>query len=415
MEQYSFAKSYQMFDEAKKMIPNGIYGPRNPYFLTYGSYPCFFTKGKGSHVWDVDGNEYIDYMCSFGTNILGMCNPEVDEAAMDQMRKGNSFTLPTDKWNELAKAMVGLIDGMDWVAYGKNGSDVTTYATAIARHHTRRNKIVVVKGAYNGAHFWCSNSSAGVPDEYRAHILSFEYNDIDQFKALVDENKDDIAGVMLTPHHHPAMADQVMPKKGFYNEIEDICSKEGILVIMDDIRCGFRIHNNGSHCYYDSHPDLVCFGKAMANGYPISAIMGKNSNKATAEGVYFTGTHFFAAVPMAAAITTMKIIERDKVIENIYDLGIRLKQGIKSQAEELGLDIHYTGHPVMPFMRFEGDADLSLNRFFCGEAAKRGIFLHPHHNWFICAAHTKEDIERTLEVTRQCFALTAEEMTKKGG
>ncbi|MCD6569946.1 MAG: aminotransferase class III-fold pyridoxal phosphate-dependent enzyme [Deltaproteobacteria bacterium] len=414
MKTYSFEKSYQMFDQAQKLVPNGIYGPRTPHFLTYGSYPCFFKKGKGSHVWDVDGNEYIDYMCSFGTNILGQCNQEVDSAAIDQMERGNCFTLPTDRWNELAGFMVDLIDGMDWVAFGKNGSDVTSYATAIARHYTGKKKIIVVDEAYSGAHFWNSPDPAGIPEEYRQHILSFEYNNIEQFKTLVDEYKGDIAGIMLTPYHHPAMHDQIFPKHGFYKELEDICKKEKILFIMDDIRCGFRIHINGSHCYWGAHPDLICFGKAMANGYPISAIMGKNSIKPAAEGVYFSGTHFFAALPMAAAITTMKIIDRDKVIEKIYELGIKLKQGIEAQAKEFGLGIHYTGHPALPFMWFEGDADFSLNRFFCGEAAKRGIFFHPHHNWFICAAHTREDIEKTLKVTRQCFALTADEMAKKG-
>ena len=363
-------------------------------------------------MWDVDGNEYIDYMCSFGTNLLGMCHPEVDEAALEQMKLGNSFTLPTDRWNELAALMVGQIEGADWIAYGKNGSDVTTYATSVARQHTGRKKIVVVRGAYNGSHFWCSHSAAGVPEEYRAHVLDFEFNNLDEFNGLVDKHKGDIAAVMYTPHHHPAMADQVLPDKGFYPGLERICAAEGILTIVDDIRCGFRIHERGSHCYYGAKPDLMCFGKAMANGYPIAAIMGKNEYKAAAEAVYFTGTHFFAAVPMAAAIATVKVANREVIIPKLMALGERLREGLLAQAKESGMKVHYTGHPVMPFMRFDGDDDYSLNRFFCGEAAKRGIFLHPHHNWFVCLGHTGGDIDRTLEVTRECFRLAADKSKK---
>ncbi|MBN2538567.1 MAG: aminotransferase class III-fold pyridoxal phosphate-dependent enzyme [Deltaproteobacteria bacterium] len=413
MKTYSFDKSYQLFAEAQKLIPNGIYGPRSPFFLTYGSYPCFFTRGKGSHVWDVDGNEYIDYMCSFGTNLLGMCDPEVDDAALAQMKRGNSFTLPTDRWNELAFVMVEQIEGMDWVAYAKNGSDVTTYATTIARQHTGRRKIITIKDAYNGSHFWCSHSHNGVPEEYSAHVHSFEFNRIDQIKALVDEFKGDIAGIMVTPHHHAAMADQVLPTESFYPELEAICKQEGIVFIMDDIRCGFRLHAAGSHCYYGANPDITCFGKAMANGYPIAAIMGKTDFKPAAEAVYFTGTHFFAAVPMAAAMETINIINRDNIIDNLYQKGLNLKEGIEAHAKEMGLEIHYTGHPVMPFMHFAGDDDFSINRFFCGEAARRGIFLHPHHNWFVCNAHSQDDIERTLEVVGECFRLTKEKMTEK--
>ena len=408
MKLYTFEKSYKMFEEAQRMVPKGIYGPRSPHFLTFGSYPCFLVKGKGSHVWDVDGNEYIDYMCSFGTNVLGLNHPEVDGAAMEQLKRGNSFTLPTDRWNELASLLTKQVRGVDWAAFGVNGSDVTTFATSIARQHTGREKIVVTNGAYHGSHFWCSHGGAGVPEEYRAHVHSFNFNDLEGFNKLVQEHKGDIAGVMLTPHHHPAMADQALPAEGFYKGLEAVCKKEGILLIIDDVRCGFRLHENGSHCYYDFNPDLICFGKAMANGYPISALTGRAEFKPAAEAVFFSGTHFFAAVPMAASIAAINIINRDGVIKKLYDTGVKLREGLLSLANEAGLKVHYTGHPVMPFMRFDGDADYSVNRFFCGEAAKRGIFLHPHHNWFVCLGHTQADIDRTLEVARECFRLVRE-------
>jgi len=406
MQEYSFEKSYAMLEKAKQWIPNGIYGPRTPAFLTYGSYPCFLTRGKGSHIWDVDGNEYIDYMCSFGTNIIGLCNEEVDAAAIEQMKNGDCFTLPSNRWNELAEAMVNQIKGQDWVVFAKNGSDVTTYATTIARAYTGKNKIILAEGAYHGSHYWCTHSSFGIPAEYNAHILYFHYNDMEELKRIIADNSGQIAGIMLTPHHHPATADQLMPAPGFYQELREICDREGMLMMIDDIRCGFRLHENGSHCFYNADPDLICFGKAMANGYPISAMTGKELYKATAQGAFFTGTHYFSGVPMAAALTTLKVIVRDGVVDYVNQIGLELKQGMEQQALAAGLKISYTGPPAIPYMRFVEDQDFSVNRFFCGEAAKRGIFFHPHHNWFISGAHTREDIEKTLQVTEECFALT---------
>ena len=170
VETYSFDKSYELFEQAKTYVPNGIYGPRSPVGLTFGSYPCFLAKGKGSHIWDVDGNEYIDYMCSFGTNIIGLCNEEVDAAARDQMERGDAFTLPSNRWNEMAEYLGNLIDGQDWTAFAKNGSDVTTYATSVAGGYTGKNKIIVANGAYHGAHFWCTHATYGIPAEYKSHV-----------------------------------------------------------------------------------------------------------------------------------------------------------------------------------------------------------------------------------------------------
>ena len=274
MKTYTFTKSYEMLEEAKKYVPGGIYGPRSPMFLTFGSYPCFLERGDGCHIWDVDGNEYIDYMCSFGTNILGLNHPGVEEAARRQQEKGNCFTLPSNRWNELAKRLVGLISGMDWTVFSKNGSDVTSYAVTVARHFTKKRVVIMASGAYHGAHFWCTHSTNGIPPEYQAFVEHFTYNDVAGLTALFEKHKDEVAAVMLTPFHHPAMADQVMPDKGFYDAVRSLCDKNGSLMIIDDIRCNFRLHLNGSHVYFGAKPDLVTMGKAMANGHPIGACLG---------------------------------------------------------------------------------------------------------------------------------------------
>jgi glutamate-1-semialdehyde 2,1-aminomutase len=405
MDVYKFDKSYAMYEEAKKVVPGGIYGPRTPVSMTYGSYPCFLSKGKGSHIWDVDGNEYVDYMCSFGTNIVGLCNEEVNAAAIAQMALGDAFTLPSDRWNEMAEYLVGLVKGADWTVFGKNGSDVTTYAMAVACAYTGKQKVIMASGAYHGAHFWCSHNAGAIPAEYSAHTLEFEFGNIEQLKRIVEANKGNVAAIVLTPYHHPAVGDQVMPSPSFYKELKEICQREGIVHIMDDIRAGFRLNPHGSHVHFDADPDLICFGKAMSNGYPISAVTGKEALRTASTSVFFTGTHFFSAVPMAAAMACMKIIERDGITQKLEVLGSKMKKGMVEQAAGYGLKVSYTGPPAIPYMRFVDDADFSINRFFCGEACKRGIFLHPHHNWFLSGAHTEEDIDRTLQVTEECFRL----------
>ncbi|MEA1962069.1 MAG: aminotransferase class III-fold pyridoxal phosphate-dependent enzyme [Bacillota bacterium] len=412
MKEYSLEKSYAMMEKARKVVPGGIYGPRTPAFLTYGSYPCFLCRGKGSHIWDVDGNEYIDYMCSFGTNILGLCNEEVDHAAIEQMKKGDAFTLPSDRWNETAEYMVDLVDGQDWIVFAKNGSDVTTFSTTIARGFTGKKKILTAQGAYHGAHYWCTHSDFGIPSDYQEHVLSFTYNNMDEIKTLIAQNTGNVAAVMVTPYHHPALGDQEMPAPGFYQELRQICDREGILIIVDDIRCGFRLDVHGSHCYFGFEPDMVCFGKAMGNGYPIAALMGKEILKASVSNAFFTGTHFFSAVPMAASLACMQAIERDGVVDYVKEMGESLLKGLEEQATSHNLKVRISGHPAMPFMRFDGDDDFSIARFFCGKAALRGVFLHPHHNWFLSGAHTEEDIKKTLTITDECFTLTQKEFGK---
>jgi glutamate-1-semialdehyde 2,1-aminomutase len=414
MKTYTFTKSYEMFEEAKKYVPGGIYGPRSPMFLTFGSYPCFLERGKGCHIWDVDGNEYIDYMCSFGTNILGLGHPGVEAAAKRQEDLGNCFTLPSNRWNELAKRLVGLISGMGWTVFSKNGSDVTTYAVTVARHFTKKRVIIMANGTYHGSHFWCVHNVNGIPPEYKAYVEHFDYNDVPGLEALFEKHKDDVAAVILTPYHHPAMGDQVMPAKGFYDAVRALCDKNGSLLIIDDIRCNFRLHLNGSHVYFGAKPDLVTMGKAMANGHPIGACLGTERLKEAASGVYFSGTHFFAAVPMAAAMATMDIIEEDGVIEKIAKLGAMLRVGLVELAAESKLNVVYTGPDAIPFMRFADDPVYDVNRLFCGEAAKRGVFFHPHHNWFLSAAHTEADIEKTLAVSREAFKVVAERPKKAG-
>jgi len=408
MKLYDFTKSYQLFEEAKRYVPGGIYGPRTPNFLTFGSYPAFIARGEGCRIWDVDGNEYIDYMCSFGTNLLGLKHPKIEEAARRQQDKGDCFTLPNDLWVPLAKKMVETIEGMGWCVFGKNGSDVTSYAITVARAATGKKAILVARGSYHGAHFWCQPHGEGVPEEWRSHVHYFEYNNVDDLKRAVDEQRGNIAAVILTPHRHDVFRDQELPTEAFVRAVNSSAEKEGFLIVIDDVRCGFRLNLKGSASIYGYRADLNCFGKAMANGYPIAVAMGREELKSAAEKVYFTGTHFFSGVPFAAALATLEEIKASGAIEKIRDLGGRLMKGLEQAAAAQGVRVTLSGPPAMPFMTFAEDPGFEKGRFFCGEAARRGIFFHPHHNWFVCAALTDADLQKTMEVSEECFRLTRE-------
>jgi glutamate-1-semialdehyde 2,1-aminomutase len=405
MELYNFTRSADMLDESRHFVPNGIYGPRSPMFLAYGSYPSFIQKGDGCHIWDVDGNEYIDYMCSFGTNLLGLKHPAVEEAVSRMFEQGDNFTLPGPMWVPMAKKLVNTIPGSGWCVFGKNGSDVTSYAITVARVHTGKKDILTARGSYHGTHFWCQPQAQGVPASWRSHVLQFEFNDAEDFRLAVERHRTTLAAVILNPIRHDVMREQELPSGEFIGEVNALARREGFLVIMNDIRCGFRVALKGSahHFGYDAH--LNCFGKGMANGYPISAATGKPELMEAAKKVYFTGTHYFSGIPFAAAMATIDEIRGCGIIERIAERGGRLIRCLEEAAGETGVTIHITGHPSMPYLSFDDDPIYEKSRLFCGEAARRGIFFHPYHNWYVCAALTDEDIAKTGDVARQCFTI----------
>lgn len=410
MKLYEFTRSYQLFEEAQKYLPNGIYGPRTPSFLTFGSYPAFIKRGEGCRIWDVDGNEFIDYMCSFGTNLLGLKHPRVDAEAKKQWENADCFTLPSDLWLPLAKKMAETIDGLDWCVFGKNGSDVTSYAITLARVYTGKMDILLAKGSYHGSHFWCQPHGQGVPEEWKTHVHYFEYNDAEDFKRVWAEHRGSVAGVVLTPHRHDAMRDQELPSPAFVEAVNTLAAQDGFMIIMDDIRCGFRLDLAGSAKHYGWKADIQCFGKAMANGYAISVAGARRELLEAAKTIFFTGTHFFSGVPFAAALACIDEIQTGGAIDHIREMGTMLMKGLSDAAAAAGLRVSVTGPPAMPYMTFADDPLFETNRFFCGEAARRGIFFHPHHNWFVCAAMQKEDIAKTLDVAALCFRLTRQKI-----
>lgn len=410
MKGYQFKKSYEWFERAEKVIPNGIQGPRSPRFSAFGSVPAFYAKAKGSHVWDVDGNEFIEYMCGFGAVVLGYNDPVVDKAAAAQVKKTNSTSSPSPVMVELAEKLVSLIPQADWVVFGKNGSDVTTWATQVAREATGRKIIIKAKHAYHGFHAWC-HPSVGVPTEYQSHVLEVDYNDLGALEKAVAENPGQVAGIMLCPIRHDTFKDLEVPARAYFDGVRRLCDREGIVLMFDDIRCGFRLHLQGSAMTVGGDPDIVCFGKALGNGHAISVAVGKEKLRPTANKVYFSGTHFQSAPAMAAALVCLREMEARDIVEHMNQIHAQLKQGLEQVSRAAGQKISFSGIGGLFFMTFPPDPNFEKARFFTAEMAKRGVIWHPHHNMFLGAAHTEADIQKTLEVAADCFQLLREKFS----
>ncbi|MEM9400534.1 MAG: aminotransferase class III-fold pyridoxal phosphate-dependent enzyme [Verrucomicrobiota bacterium] len=404
----TYDKSMELFGRARQVIPGGIYGHTTPTLVGPGASPYYAVKGKGSRYWDVDGNEFIDYMCGYGPIVQGYNHPEIETAAEKQRKRGDCFNHPGSVMIDLAEKLVELVDFADWCVFGKNGSDMTSWATQVAREYTTRKKILMVRGAYHGVDPWCTPGHGGLIEEDRAHIHYFDWNDPQSFIDQVKQHPNQVAAVITTPYHHPTFADSVMPSHDFLKTIREQCDEHGILWILDDVRSGFRLNIGGSHRYFDFQPDIACYCKAIANGYPLSACVGKNDYKISATKVFLTGSYWGGAVSMAAALKNIEILERDHALETMDAMGDRLFKGFKKKAKAHGLQITMSGPHAIPFMTFRNETNFFRLQHFAEECLKRGAFIHPHHNWFLSAAHTEADIDATIEIADAAFASVKE-------
>jgi len=405
---YTFEKSLDLFARAARVIPQGIYGHFTPVFTVPGSYPYFVARAKGSHFWDVDGNEFIDYMCAYGPMLLGYANDKVDDAYRKQAGLGSCCSIATNLSVELAERVTRTIDGADWVLFAKNGADATSMALMLARGHAKRSKIVLAEEGYHGTQPWSGSNSVGITQADRADIVMVPWGDLDAFREVIARHKDQIAGAMFTPYHHPTFADQRLPEPTFWPEMRRICDENGIVLIIDDVRAGWRLDLKGSAHYFGIRPDLACFSKGIANGYALSMLVGGDKLRITASKAFMTGSFWLNGPEMAAALVCLDEMEAINVTKVVKERGETLMKGLHDRAEAHGLKLSITGPPAIPFMKFANETNFLRSQLFCGECARRGVFFHPHHNWFLSAAHTGQDIEQTLEVADLAFGIVKE-------
>jgi len=402
----SFTQSEKLFAEAETIISGGVTSARHPRKFYPGEYPVFMNRGKGTHVWDVDGNEYIDWILSFGPMILGHAHPRVERAVRSVLRDGFCFTMVHPVQNELARELIRIIPCAEMVKFLVGGSDVTSAAIRIARIYTGRDK--VVRWGYHGWHDWCyggagtDRAAYGVPRGVTDDILTFRYNDLDSLETMFKKNPDRIACVIMQPYE----ASKEWPADGFLEGVKRMTHEHGAVLIFDEIRTGFRMALGGAQEYFKVTPDLCAVSKAIANGYPISAVAGKKEIMEEASKTRLSSTFLVNAFPMAAALETIHEIEEKNGIEYMWKMGRRLMEGLGEICGEMDVDAKVIGAPPLPMLVFsdkdEEKREKLKKAFFTG-AVQRGVLFHPNHCWFLSLAHRESDIEKTLDVSRECM------------
>jgi glutamate-1-semialdehyde 2,1-aminomutase len=406
VETYSFARSQELFLRATQVIPGGIPGHFSPAsYVPPTAYPFYAHSGRGAHFTDVDGNDFIDYMCAYGPMVLGYDNAVVHDAAATQRDLGDTLGCPSPLMIELAEKLTSMLAAADWAFFAKNGGDVTAYATMIARTATGRPLVIAVEGGYHGVAPWMQGlGHHGVLPEDVAGCVRIPWNDTAALERALDEHSGQVAGFIATPYHHPAFADSELPADGYWRRVRELCDRHGAVLIVDDVRCGFRLSLRGSADHFGFTPDLACYGKALANGYPISALVGTEALKRAAAKVFYGGSFWYQAVPMAAALACLAELERLDAPRLMQDFGRELTSGLKRLADKHGYELKVTGVPSMPTLRLADDPSMMLHQRWCAECSRRGAYFTSHHNWFMSCAHTQEDLDRTLAIAEDAFA-----------
>lgn len=407
MKVNDYKKSREIFQRALKVIPSGVYGHLGPgegCFIPVDAYPYFASKAQGAYFWDADGNKFLDFMCAYGPNVLGYNDPDVDKAAIEQAAICNCTTAPSELLVDLAELMVDTVASADWAFFMKNGGDATGFSIMIAREATKRKKIVFINGFYHGVAPWCQKiDSAGVIEEDVNNAIYVPFNDFAALEKVFEDNKGEIAGFIGTPYMHGNFLTNVLPANGYWQKVRELCTKNGTVLIVDDVRCGFRLDLAGSDHYYGFEADLICFCKAIANGWNVSAICGKDSLKAVAGSIMYTGSYWMSAVPFAAAIACIKKLKQLNAPKYLREVGLKVTSGLQKAAKENGFNLEVSGEPNLFYLIVKNDDSLTLHQEWNSECVRRGVFITSHHNHFTNMAMTDADINMACEVADEAF------------
>jgi glutamate-1-semialdehyde 2,1-aminomutase len=327
-------KNKKLFKEALKYIPLASQTFSKSHKVHFKDIsPYFLKRGDGCYVWDEDNNKYIDLICALLPIIIGYNNKGINYAIIKQLKKGISFSLPTKIETELSKLLCKIIPSAEMVRFGKNGSDVTAAAIRLSRAYTKRDKIIFC--GYHGWHDWYigkTSMSIGVPNKIKTLTKSFKYNDINSLEKILKKEPNNFAAVIMEPVYN------IEPKDKFLEKVKKITKKYGCLLVFDEIVTGFRVHLKGAQHYYGVTPDISCFGKAMANGMPISAIVGKKKIMKNFDKIFFSTTFGGETLSLAAALATIKYLQKEDVINKIKKFSNKLIRDIKKIIYNLNLN-----------------------------------------------------------------------------
>ncbi len=408
-----YAESLSLLARAERTIPlaSQTFSKSRIQFPPRAA-PLFLDSGKGGRVTDVDGNSYVDLVCGLLPVTLGYCDPDVDRAIGDQLAKGISLSLATRLEAELAERLVEIIPCAEMVRFGKNGTDATSAIVRLARAATGRDRIAVC--GYHGWQDWYIGATTrhlGVPQAVRDLTHLFPYGDLAALEELLESRKDEFALVMMEP------ANAIAPPDGYLQGMRDLAHKHGALFAFDEIITGFRFALGGAQELFGVTPDLASFGKGMANGMPISAVVGRADIMRLMEDIFFSGTFGGEALSLAASIATIDKMKDQNVITRLWDTGGALANGVRELAHRHGLDdvVTLAGFPPWMLVGFRDHAAArkeAIKTLYISEMAANGVLVNASHN--ICAAHDQADITQALDAYDAALGTIAAELAQGG-
>jgi glutamate-1-semialdehyde aminotransferase len=394
-------KSQSLLRRAYEIIPSASQTfSKGPSQWPRGIAPHYLVRGLGAWVWDIDGNKYLDHLMALGAIILGYGNQEVNQAIQNQVSDGTVFSLMHPLEVELAEKLVALIPSAEMVKFFKNGSDATTAAIRAARAYTGRDHIAYC--GYHGWHDWHiahTTRAAGIPDFNKHLSHSFTYNNIDSLSNLLDSHTNKFAAVIMEP------VGIEIPNSGFLQAVRDLCDKHDIVLIFDEIVTGFRLHIGGYQSVCGVIPDLSCFGKAMANGMPLAALVGhKDIMKLFETHLFVSGTFGGEAASLAASCKTIDILVRDNGLENIRNYGEALSSGMTDCIKQYHMDDHMCilGFPQRSILAFKDKGDITIEiqkTFFMQECIKQKLLYFCSH--VPCVSHEESSLSFALNIFEQ--------------
>lgn len=428
-------KTYELYERAKKILPGGA-SSHGQCYPVFEPYPLAFERGKGTKVWDIDGNEYLDFIMAMGPLILGHCHPAVMDAVREQLEYGTMFALLHEKEVALAEKIHEMVPNAEMVRYCNSGGEATATAIRIARGYTKKDKFIKFEGHYHGAHDYVLTggmglpslgptdapyvipASWGVPADSLKNTIVLPWNDIDAVKRMI-KREDNIAAVIS----EPIMMNigTVMPEDNYLHELQELCQSNDILFILDEVISGFRLAPGGAQEYFHLDPDLATYAKALGAGFPISAVTGKREimQHVVPGKIVHSGTYYANPVCVAAAYASLTYLSKNNgaIYKHLNEIGTLLKealeesvlktntQGIVQGEGAMGTQLYFTKLKKISNYRDFFSCDAQKYMRFHRELLKRGIYFHSqqYEHLFVCTEHSKADIEKLKEASVQAL------------
>jgi glutamate-1-semialdehyde-2,1-aminomutase len=401
-------RSNELYAKAKALIPGGTQtASKRPESFVPDRWPAYWDRAQDAHIWDLDGNEYVDYVMALGPIVLGYAHPKVKEAIARQLEKGSVTSLQSPLEVAVAEKLVEHVPCAEMVRFMKSGAEATAMAVRIARGYTNREK--VVSCGYAGWHdWWVAKASSpnsrgsipqgGVPEVLKSLAFDLAYGDVSRLEALAAEHGDDVACIMID-------TSEVNDNGHFLGRAREMAGRMGAVLVFDEIITGFRMGLSGAQGVYGVTPDMATFGKAIANGMPLSATVGRRDIMETATRLWITSTFGGEALSLAAALATIEELEKPETLERLHRASQALDKGFREIAARHG-SVEVFGQLSMPGIRFTHGAgpNEEAAREYVARMLEAGFLTRPNYVFFVTASLTEQDIERTLEATEQAVA-----------